>query len=144
MLSKWGWKYWLKGSYDVTKNNIVLWFGVMQCLRSSRLKKHYFPHTVHYYRYSLPHNSETCRFFTKIIVLKSEVCSDWPAIQCVVIGWISQACDKCYTPYHIWKHIIFTTLWRWQQQYYSENKSYEFFLCVYVWAVLSKSSHTVT
>ncbi len=30
--------------------------------------------------------------FTKLIVLRSEVCSDWPAIQCVVIGQIPQAC----------------------------------------------------
>ncbi len=31
--------------------------------------------------------------FSKLIVLKSEVCSDWPAIQCIVIGRIPQACD---------------------------------------------------
>ncbi len=29
--------------------------------------------------------------FTKLIDLRSKVCSDWPAIQCVVIGRISQA-----------------------------------------------------
>ncbi len=36
--------------------------------------------------------------FTKLIVLRSEVCSDWPAIQCVVIGRIPQACDRNVTP----------------------------------------------
>ncbi len=36
--------------------------------------------------------------FTKLIVLRSEVCSDWPAIQCVVIGRIPQACDGNVTP----------------------------------------------
>ncbi len=30
---------------------------------------------------------------TKLIVLRSEVCSDWPAIRCVVIGRTPQACD---------------------------------------------------
>ncbi len=36
-------------------------------------------------------------------VLKSAVCFDWPAIQCVVIGRTPQACDGNVTsPYHIW------------------------------------------
>ncbi len=49
--------------YDVAKNNIILciWCNAM-CLRDSRLKK--------------------------VIVLRSEVCCDWPTIQCIVIGWI--------------------------------------------------------
>ncbi len=36
--------------------------------------------------------------FTKFIVLKSEVCSDWPAIKCVVIGRMPRACDRNVTP----------------------------------------------
>ncbi len=36
--------------------------------------------------------------FTKLIVLRSEVCSDWPAIQCVLIGRIPQAWDGNVTP----------------------------------------------
>ncbi len=36
--------------------------------------------------------------FTKLIVLRSEVCSDWPAIQCVVIGRIPQVWDGNVTP----------------------------------------------
>ncbi len=33
---------------------------------------------------------------------------------------------------------------RWQQQYYSENKSHALFLYVNIWAVFCKSPHTVT
>ncbi len=36
--------------------------------------------------------------YTKLIILRSEVCSDWPAIQCVVIGRIPQAWDGNVTP----------------------------------------------
>ncbi len=36
--------------------------------------------------------------FTKLIILRSEVCSDWPAIQCIVIGRIPQSCDGNVTP----------------------------------------------
>ncbi len=35
--------------------------------------------------------------FTKLIVLR-RCALDWPAIQCVVIGWIPQACDGNVTP----------------------------------------------
>ncbi len=31
--------------------------------------------------------------FTKLIVLRREVCSDWPAIHCIVIGRMPQAWD---------------------------------------------------
>ncbi len=51
-------------------------------------KTHYFSHTVHYCCSSMPRLSET-----KLIVLRSEACSDWPAIRCVVIGRTPQACD---------------------------------------------------
>ncbi len=37
--------------------------------------------------------------FTKLIVLRSKACSDWPAIQCVVIGRIPQALDGNVTPH---------------------------------------------
>ncbi len=36
--------------------------------------------------------------FTKLIVRRSEACSDWPAIQCIVIGQIPQAWDGNVTP----------------------------------------------
>ncbi len=42
--------------------------------------------------------------FTKLIELRSKACSDWPAIQCVVIGRISQAQNKSQNvtpPYRI-------------------------------------------
>ncbi len=49
-----------------------------------------------------------------------------------------------YVRFHNEKHNVSTT-WRLrQQQYYSENNSSAFFLCVYIWAVLCKSSHTLT
>ncbi len=57
---------------------------------------HYFPHTVHYCCSSMPFWNAS--IFTKLIVLRSEACSDWPAIQCVVIGRIPQACDGNVTP----------------------------------------------
>ncbi len=65
-------------------------FCVFMCLRGLRFK---VPHTVHYCCSSKPRLSET-----KLIVLRSEVCSDWPAIQCAVIGRIPQACDGNVTP----------------------------------------------
>ncbi len=61
-------------------------------------KTRYIPHTVHYCCSSLPCLSETCQFFTKLIVLKTTVCSDWPAIQCIVIGRIPQVFDGNVTP----------------------------------------------
>ncbi len=36
--------------------------------------------------------------FTKLIILRSKACSDWPAIWCVVIGRIPQVWWKCYAP----------------------------------------------
>ncbi len=36
--------------------------------------------------------------FKSLKVLRSKVCSDWPAIQCVVIGRIPQACDEKLHP----------------------------------------------
>ncbi len=60
-------------------------------------KTHYFPHTAHYCCSSMPRLSET-RIFTKLIVLRSEVCSDWPAIHCIVIGRMPQAWDGNLTP----------------------------------------------
>ncbi len=39
--------------------------------------------------------------FTKLIVLRSEMCSDWPAIQFIVIGRIPQACDGNVTPHTV-------------------------------------------
>ncbi len=60
-------------------------FGVMQCLRGLRYT--IFPHTAHYFCSFLK------RVVTKLIVLRSEVCSDWPAIWHIVIGRIPQGCD---------------------------------------------------
>ncbi len=110
-------------------------FGVMQCFTWFKVQKsHYFPHTVHYCCFSLLRLSETCRF------LQSS--SFWKA-RCALIGQLSGALwlaeYLCCSPYHIWEHTASP-----RQQYYSENKSYAFFLCVNIWVELCKSSHTVT
>uniref|UniRef100_A0A672LDQ5 RING-type domain-containing protein n=1 Tax=Sinocyclocheilus grahami TaxID=75366 RepID=A0A672LDQ5_SINGR len=55
----------------------------------------------------------------------------------IVLFWKTKQSSFAFTT----KHSVFTT-WR-QQQYYSENKSYAFFLCVNIWAALYKSSHIV-
>ncbi len=51
--------------------------------------------------------------FIKLIILRSEVCSDWPAIQCIVIGRIPQACDGNVTPLPYWDAMSqpFYSLW---------------------------------
>ncbi len=68
------------------------------CSRSLRLKTHYFPHTVHYCCSSLPCLYETCRFLQSSSFWRARCGSDWPAIQCIVIGRIPQACDGNFTP----------------------------------------------
>ncbi len=118
----------LKGSYDDAKNNIILciWCNAM-CLRGLRLKKHIIFHIslclaflkhVDFYK---AHHSEK----RGVLWLASyPVCCDWPNTSSV---W-----RKCCVPYHIWKHRA------------SPWHSYAFFLCVNIWAVLCKSSNTVT
>ncbi len=70
------------------------------------LKTYYFPYTVHYFCSSMPRLSETRKFFTKLIVLRSETCSDWPAIRCAVIGRIPQALDGNVIPLTVlWCHV---------------------------------------
>ncbi len=67
------------------------------CLCGLRFQKtHYFPHTVHYCCSSIAFLK--CADFYKAHRLRSEVCSDWPAIQYVVIGRIPQAWDGNVTP----------------------------------------------
>ncbi len=52
---------YLKGSYDVAKNNIIwcIWCNAM-CFKVQ--KAHYFPHTVHYCCSSMLRLSEKCQF----------------------------------------------------------------------------------
>ncbi len=69
-------------------------------------KPHYFPHSVHYCCSSMLHLSETRQFYTKLIVLRSEACNDWPAIPCVVIGRIHQVWDGNVAPLTLlWCHV---------------------------------------
>ncbi len=88
----------LKGSYDIAKKNIILciWCNARLFTRFKVKKTHYFPRTVHYCCSSLPRLSETRRFFQNSLFWKSAVCSDWPAISCIVIGRIPEAYLKFY------------------------------------------------
>ncbi len=75
-------------------------FGVVQCNVFARfdVQKTLFSTycTLLLILYALPFwNVLSC---TKLIVLRSEVCSDWPAIQCIVIGRIPHACDRNVMP----------------------------------------------
>ncbi len=90
-----------KGVIWRAKRNIVLCICAMQCKVQ---KTHYFPHTVHYCCLSLPCLSEMS-IFTKLIFLKCVVCSDWPAIQCIVIGWIPQAFEGNVMPLTIFGNV---------------------------------------
>ncbi len=63
-----------------------------------RLKTHYFPHTVHYCCSSMLRLSET-----KLIVLRSKACSDWPALQCTIYPNTSRVRWKCYAPLPHWR-----------------------------------------
>ncbi len=69
--------------------------------------------------------------FTKLIVLRSEVCSDWPAIQCVVIGRIPQAWDGNVTP--------LTVLWcRVPVRQDKNNKThYKWDICCIQWDIIA-------
>jgi len=53
----------------------------------------------------MPH-LKTHSYFTKLIALKGDVCSDWPAFQCVVIGLIPQACDGNVTLLTIFRNTV--------------------------------------
>ncbi len=66
----------------------------MQCVCGLRFKKHIIFHILYIIVVPPFWNAS---IFTKLIVLRSEVCSDWPAIQCVVIGQI----PKFYAPHGI-------------------------------------------
>ncbi len=110
-------QFQLKGSYDIAKKNIILciWCNAM-CLCGLRLKKHIILHIL-YMIVAPPFWNAS--IFTKLIVLRSEVYADWPAIQCVVIGRIPQACDGNVTP--------LTIMWcrvpaRWHKNYKTHYK----------------------
>ncbi len=99
---------------------LCIWCNVM-CLRSLRFKKQ--------------HLSETRRFLRSSSFLKA---------RCALIGQLSSALWLAEYLKHVTEmlrplpyletHSVLMT-WRRQQQYYSENKSYAFFLCLNIWAV---------
>ncbi len=71
-------------------------FGVMQCVYALENTLFSTYCTLLLFLYALPFWNAL--IFTKLIVLRSEAFSDWPAIQCVVIGRILQAWDRNVTP----------------------------------------------
>ncbi len=75
------------------KRTLLYVFGVMQCAYAVRGSKNTLFST-----YCILLLLLYAPIFTKLIVLRSEVCSDWPAIWCVVIGRIPQAWDWDVTP----------------------------------------------
>ncbi len=86
----------LKGSCDVAKNNIILciWCNVFDVSAGLYIIFH-----ILYIIVSVaPLSSAFLKSVDFYKVLRSEACSDWPAIWCVVIGWIPQACDGNVTP----------------------------------------------
>ncbi len=60
-----------------------------------KVRKHIIFHIM--YIVVAPLSFWNVSIFTKLIVLRSEACSDWPAIRCVVIGRIPQM--LCPLPY---------------------------------------------
>ncbi len=74
-------------------------FGVVQCVYAFKVKKTTLFSTyctLLLLLYAPPFWK--AQIFTKLIVLRNEVYSDWPAIQCVVIGRIPQAGDGNVMP----------------------------------------------
>ncbi len=72
------------------KKTLFFVFGVMQCVLTFSTR------CTLLLLYAL--SFWNTLIFTKLIVLRSEACSDWPALQCVVIGRIPQAWDGNVTP----------------------------------------------
>ncbi len=68
------------------------------CLCGLRFKKHIIFHILYIIVAPLCPAFWNALIFTKLIVLRSEACSDWPATQCVVFGRIPQAWDGNVTP----------------------------------------------
>ncbi len=98
------------------------------CLCGLSKKKYIyiFPHTVHYCCFAFL----KCVDFSKLIVLWSEACSDWLAIQWVVIGWIPQAWDGNVAP--------LTVLWfRVPVRWHKNNKTH------YKWGICC-NNYTIT
>ncbi len=101
--------YFFTSLYSLQKGKIWC-IHAIQCVYVVQ-KTHYFPHSVHYCCSFMLCLSETHTFFTKLIVLRSEVCSDWPDIQCILIGRIPQACDGNVMPITmLWCHVETKTI----------------------------------
>ncbi len=91
----------LKGSYNVAKKKIILWIGcnaMCLCVQNwgKKITLFYTYCTLLLLVYAPPYWNAS--IFIKLVILRSVVCSDLPAIWCVVIGQIPQACDGNVKP----------------------------------------------
>ncbi len=72
-----------------------------------------------------------CADFTKFIVLRSEACSYWPAIQCIVIGRIPQAWDGDVTHLTmLWSHVPV-------RRDKNDKKHYKWGICCIQWNIIT-------
>ncbi len=80
----------LKGSFDVAKTNIILCIWCNALFMRFKVKKTLFSTycTLLLLLYALSFGNAS--IFTKLLVLRSKACSDWPAIQSAVICQIPQ------------------------------------------------------
>ncbi len=133
-------KGYLKGSYDDSKNNIILciWCNAI-CLRSLRFKKHIIFHILYiivaplcpaFLKHADFYKAHRSEKRGVLWLARYPVCCDWPNTSGVLWN---------VTPLTIFGN----TQGAWRQQYYSENRSYAFFLCLNIWAVLCNTHSDV-
>ncbi len=90
-----------------------------------KVKKHYFPHAVHYCCSSMLRLSETHRFCSEKwgVLWLASYRAFW------LVEYLKRVPEMLHPLPYLETHSISATWWQ-RQQYYSENKSYNFFLCV--------------
>ncbi len=89
------------------KRTLFCVFGVMECVYALRGKKKTGNFHILYIIVA-PLYSAFLKYvdFYKAHHSEIEVCSNWPAIHCIVIGWIPQECDVNVTPLTmLWCHV---------------------------------------
>ncbi len=132
-----------RGHMTLLKSTLFCVFGVMQCLHGLRFKIQIIFH-ITYIIVALfcPAFLKHIHFYKAHRFEKRGVL--WLASYPVHCDWSNTSSVWRMLMLHPLPYLEYQLPWRWRQQYYSENKSYTFFVCVYIWAVLCKSSHTVT
>ncbi len=132
----------LKGSYDDAKNNIIwcIWCNAMYCVYGKKKNTLFSIYHTLLLLLSAPP-------FWKVLIFYKAWCAliGQPSSALWLAEYLKRVTEMLRPLPYLETHSISTT-WqrRWRQQYYSENKSYAFFLCINIWAVLCKSFHTVT